>query len=169
MDMRDKEYWIGKLVLEKHPEGGYFRETYRSEERIPHAALPERFTGDRAFSTAIYFLLAGEDISAFHRIKQDEMWHFYAGASLTIHCIAPDGTYEAYKLGLNVEECECPQVCISAGCYFAATVHDADSFTLCGCTVSPGFDFADFDMPTREYLIALFPQHEELITQLTHA
>jgi uncharacterized protein len=159
--------WIDALKLQRHPEGGWFRETYRADEAIARSALPSRFTGERAFSTAIYFLLEGEEFSALHRIQQDEVWHFYDGAGLTLHVIDPAGKYTTIKVGRNPNAGQLPQAVVKAGCLFGATVDDPHSYALLGCTVSPGFDFADFEMPGREELCRQFPQHRELIERLT--
>jgi predicted cupin superfamily sugar epimerase len=165
--MSDADQWIYGLKLSRHPEGGYFRETYRSEEAVAKDALPARFGGDRAFSTAIYFLLVGDDFSALHRIKQDEVWHFYDGSPLTVHVLDPEGGYSTLKLGRDLRKGETPQGVVKAGCYFGATVDDPQSFALAGCTVAPGFDFADFEMPVRDELCRLYPQHRALIERLT--
>jgi predicted cupin superfamily sugar epimerase len=165
--MEEARYWIDGLRLLPHPEGGFYRETYRSDEGIARAGLPGRFTGDRAFSTAIYFLLAGADFSALHRIKQDEVWHFYDGSTLVVHVIDPEGEYSAIKLGRRLEDGECPQAVVKAGCWFGASLAEADSYAFVGCTVAPGFDFADFEMPTREQFLNLFPRHEAIIRKLT--
>lgn len=167
MNMEDAGYWIKKLNLEPHPEGGFYKETYRSHEIIPKKALPDRFSGDRVFSTCIYYLLNKEDFSAFHRIQQDELWHFYDGSSLTIHIIDPDGAYFTKKLGTDMDEGETPQVVVAAGCFFSAETNDKKLFSLTGCTVAPGFDFADFELPDKNELLALFPQHKELISRFT--
>ncbi|MDP6777355.1 MAG: cupin domain-containing protein [Candidatus Latescibacteria bacterium] len=159
--------WIKALDLQRHPEGGYYRETYRSEEEIPAAALPGRFQGPRALSTAITFLLPGGEFSALHRIKSDEIWHHYAGSSLTIHVIDPDGTYRRIILGKDIEAGEGPQVVVPAGCWFGATVDEEGSYTLAGCTVSPGFDFEDFELGLRSDLIELYPQHRAIVERLT--
>jgi predicted cupin superfamily sugar epimerase len=159
--------WIDALQLRKHPEGGWFRETYRSKELLSKAALPARFNGDRAFSTAIYFLLDGDDFSALHRIKQDEVWHFYDGSSLTIHVIESAGRHLAIKLGRDLQAAEVPQAVVEAGSFFGTVVNDTRSYALAGCTVAPGFDFADFEMPTREGLCQLYPQHRAIIERLT--
>lgn len=164
--MNTAQRWIDGLNLVRHPEGGYFRETYRSTETVARSCLPARFTGDRAFSTAIYFLLQGDDFSALHRIKQDEVWHFYDGSTLTIHVIDLEGKYSAIQLGRNLEAGEQPQAVVAAGCLFGATVAD-QSWALVGCTVAPGFDFADFEMPGREELCRSYPQHREIIERLT--
>ena len=158
---------ISSLQLLPHPEGGWYRETYRADEAIPADSLPARFTGERSFATSIYFLLTSDTFSALHRIKSDEQWHFYSGTALTIHVIHPDGNYEQIRLGSNLEEGETFQAVVPHGCWFGATVDALDSYALVGCSVAPGFDFADFEMGTREDLINLFPQHEEIITRLT--
>jgi predicted cupin superfamily sugar epimerase len=165
--MTTANQWIESLKLTRHPEGGYYRENYRSPEAVAKESLPARFGGDRAFSTAIYFLLQGEDFSALHRIKQDEVWHFYDGSSVTIHVLDRQGNYSTLKLGRDLSAGEVPQAVVPAGCLFGATVHDPRSFCLAGCTVAPGFDFADFELPGREELCKLYPQHQQLIERLT--
>ncbi len=165
--MKNAEYWVKNLGLEPHPEGGFFKEIYRSDESIAQEALPKRFTGGRVFSTSIYYLLKHENISLFHRIKQDEVWHFYEGDSLTIHSISEDGTYVKQLLGKNIEAGETFQVVVKAGVYFAAEVNDKSSFGLVGCTVSPGFDFDDFELPLRGDLLGAFPQHKKVIERFT--
>lgn len=165
--MKTAQFWIDTLNLQPHPEGGYYRETYRSNEVIPKNALPQRFGGDRVFSTCIYFLLEQNDFSAFHRIKQDEFWHFYYGSGLIIHTIKPDGAYESAGLGTALENNEYPQIWVAAGNYFAVELADKNSYALTGCTVAPGFDFNDFEMPAEEQLVQCFPNHEALIRRLT--
>lgn len=165
--MKNADYWVDKLNLEVHPEGGFFKEMYRSDETIAHKALPERFSGERVFSTSIYYLLNKVDISMFHRIQQDEIWHFYEGTPLTIHSISPDGVYSASVLGRDIECGEAFQVVVKAGCYFAAETNNKDSFSLVGCTVAPGFDFADFEMPSRIDLITAYPEHGKIINSFT--
>jgi len=159
--------WIEKLQLQPHPEGGYYRETYRSIESITRQNLPSRFSGDRAFTTAIYYLLQGNDFSAFHRIKQDEMLHFYDGTSLSIFIIDLTGDLSTIRLGRDVKSGEVPQAVIRAGCIFGLRVDDSRSYTLVGCTVAPGFDFADFEIPTRQELLDSYPRHRVIIEQLT--
>ncbi|WP_448218085.1 cupin domain-containing protein [Endozoicomonas sp. 2B-B] len=165
--MKDANGWIEALSLEPHPEGGFFRETYRSDEVLAHGSLPDRFSGERNFSTAIYYLLEGKDFSAFHRIQQDEVWHFYDGASLIIHIIGPEGSYSTARLGRTILDGEVPQFMVPAGCFFAVEVSDPSSYVLSGCTVAPGFDFADFEMPSAEQLLNSFPEHAVLIERLT--
>lgn len=165
--MKNARYWIDRLALVRHPEGGYYRETYRSKESIAREHLPERFGGDRAFSTAIYFLLPTGEFSAFHRIKHDEAWHFYEGSVLTLHVIDPKGEYSTMTLGRDVERGEALQAVVAAGCLFGASVDDPDSYALVGCTAAPGFDFDDFEMPGREELLERYPQHTGIIEKLT--
>jgi predicted cupin superfamily sugar epimerase len=164
---KDARYWIEKLALEAHPEGGYFRQTYRSGVLIAKEALPPGFSGARAASTAIYFLLDGENFSAFHRLQSDEMWHFYSGGPLAVHVIDPEGRYSEIKLGSDPEANEAFQAVVKAGCWFASHVRDPESYALVACTVSPGFDFADFELAKRNELVELYPQHRKLIEKFT--
>jgi predicted cupin superfamily sugar epimerase len=167
MPARTAQYWIERLKLEPHPEGGYFRQTYRSDVLIAHEALPVGFKGERAASTAIYFLLNGNNFSAFHRLESDEVWHFYVGAPLVVHVIDPNGKYKSILLGSDPESGEVLQGVVPAGSWFASHVADWKSFAVVGCTVAPGFDFADFEMAKREELIERYPKHRELIGRLT--
>jgi predicted cupin superfamily sugar epimerase len=167
--MRDAAFWIEKLALVKHPEGGYFRETYRSDGIIPVNALPAGFEGMRCYATAIYFLLHGDDFSAFHRIKSDELWHFYAGSSLIVHVIDKDGDYHQIKLGDNPDNGETLQAVVKAGCWFGACLSVPGSYALVGCTVAPGFDFRDFEMGDGKELIRHHPEHAAIIGKLTRS
>ncbi len=162
------EQLISKFDLTKHPEGGYFKETYRSEGIIENKNLPNKFQGNRNFSTSIYFLLTSEKFSAFHKINQDEIWHFYRGSSLKLHMISPQGAYSFIIIGNNIEANETPQFVVPAGYWFAAEVINSDSYSFTGCTVAPGFDFNDFILPKRKELIELFPKYKNIITRLTH-
>jgi hypothetical protein len=150
---RDGQYWIEHLGLSPHPEGGYYRVTYKSELTI----------ANRSASTAIYFLLHGRDFSAFHRIASDELWHFYAGSGLVVYVIEPDGSYSELHLGNDGVF----QGVVRAGCWFASRLKDDASFALVGCTVAPGFDFADFELAARSELVRAYPQHQRLIEELT--
>ena len=128
--------------------------------------MPSQFAGPRPVSTAIYFLLEGEDFSAFHRLRSDELWHFYAGSPITVHVIEPEGSHSELQLGRDPDAGEVLQAVAKAGRWFASEVRDATSFTLAGCTVAPGFDFADFELGKRSDLIKLYPQHRALIERL---
>jgi uncharacterized protein len=163
---KDARYWINHLGLSPHPEGGYYRATYKSDLTIVRNALPASYQGDRSASTAIYFLLDGRDFSAFHRIASDEVWHFYTGSSLVVYVIDPDGDYSELHLG-GGSDGEAFQAVVKAGCWFASRVKDGAGFALVGCTVAPGFDFADFELATRSELVAAYPQHGKLIAELT--
>jgi uncharacterized protein len=160
-------YWTEKLQLEPHPEGGYFRQSYRSEVLIGREALPAGFSGARAVSTAIYFLLEGKNFSAFHRLRSDEVWHFYTGDPLVVHVVEPEGNYFRILLGRDLDGGQVLQGVVRAGCWFASHVADWNSFSVVGCTVAPGFDFEDFEMAKREELAARYPWHRELIERLT--
>jgi predicted cupin superfamily sugar epimerase len=132
--------------------------------------LPERFRGNRCFSTGIYFLLEAHHFSAFHRIESDEMWHFYAGEALEIFVIDPaSGNLNTIRLGNDPEKGETFQAVVPAGTWFASRPCAGSSYTLTGCTVAPGFDFEDFVMAERAELQALFPQHSALIQELTRS
>lgn len=167
MDTHRSEYWIEKLALLAHPEGGFFRETYRSKGTMDRDTLPTTFPGSRNFSTAIYFLLPSKDFSSFHRIQSDELWHYHVGGSLWIYVLTQDGL-EVKKLGVNLEAGEALQVTIPAACWFAAEVVSGP-FVLAGCTVSPGFDFSDFELARRPSLVQEFPEHRAIIERLTRA
>ena len=163
--MESAEHWIEHLNLHPHPEGGYYRETYRSAEQIPSTGLPERFPGSRHFSTAIFFLLRSKDRSLFHRIKSDELWHYHAGSPLYIYVFQDD--LQVLTLGSNLKNGESPQLVVPANCWFGAKVARPDSYTLSGCTVAPGFDFHDFEFAKRDELLKTFPLHHDIIRALT--
>ena len=167
--MPDAQTWIDRLDLEAHPEGGYYRETYRTDESIPVAALPDRFDGARDVAALIYFLLPGDSFSALHRIRQDEAWHFYAGAPVTLHQIAPDGAYTTSTLGRAVDSGQRLHTVVPAGTWFGATVAEDDGYALVGCTTAPAFDFADFELADRAALTDAYPQHRGLIERLTRS
>ena len=164
---RSASYWKEKLKMLPHPEGGFFKETYRAEELTRKEHLPERFKGDRNHSTGIFYLLEKDQCSKFHRIKSDEMWHFYDGESLIVYEFDEDSKLIENKLGLNVDENEIPQLTIKAGRWFGAKMSKPDSYCLAGCTVSPGFHFDDFEIGDRDELLKMFPQHGKIIEQLT--
>ncbi len=166
--VRKAAEWIASLGLVPHPEGGFYRETYRAREVFTVEHLPARFGGARACSTAIYFLLPGGQISALHRIKSDEIWHFYAGSALTLTLMRSDGRLEERRLGPDPERDESFQALVPAGCWYGASVDDPHAYALVGGTVAPGFDFADFELADRGALLARYPQHRKTILRLTH-
>jgi hypothetical protein len=159
------EKYIRHFNLQPHPEGGWYAETYRSSEDT--AGLPERFTGARNFSTAIYFLVPGHTFSAFHRIKSDELWHFYDGDMLQVFVIDERGELSIIELGRDSDHGQVFQAVVRQGQWFASRCGVAGGFSLVGCTVSPGFDFADFELADRTDLLEQFPEHRELIIALT--
>lgn len=167
--MKTKALRIQELDLQAHPEGGYFKETYRSSEKIGKESLAGTYSGDRNVATCIYFLLDSDSFSALHRIKQDEIWHFYEGSSLEIHEIDLEGNYSCTQVGIDFQKGERPQYVVPAGHWFGATVLEKDSYSLVGCTVAPGFDFDDFEMAERSQLLQQFPQHETIIKRLTRS
>ena len=158
---------IKNLGLKKHVEGGYFSETYRSPEILEGKYVYDKFNGDWNFSTAIYFMLTGQDFSAFHKLKSDEVWHFYEGSALNIYVIDKSGELRVLTLGRDIENNEEFQITIKSGQWFAAEISKRDSYSLVGCTVSPGFDFRDFELGNKEELLSLYPPHQNVIEKLT--
>lgn len=164
MSSRARE-WIVSLSLCHHPEGGYFAEAYRADKFISQNALPDHL-GARPFITSIYFMLPSGEVSHFHRLKSDEIWYHHVGGSLLIHQIDKQGVYRADKLGQDLADGDSLQIAISAGTWFGANVESGEE-ALVGCAVAPGFVFADFELATRQKMLAEFPQHERVISLLT--
>jgi uncharacterized protein len=164
--MLTAHFLVEHFQMLPHPEGGFYKETYRSKEAIAQQALPSRFSGNRDCSTAIYFLLLQGNFSAFHRIKSDECWHFYAGGTLWVHVIYPNGTYQRVAIGNNLMEGETFQFVVPSGAWFASETAAGSSFSFVGCTVSPGFNFEDFELAVASSLVEAFPQHCALINRL---
>ncbi|MBZ0199537.1 MAG: cupin domain-containing protein [Ignavibacteriaceae bacterium] len=160
------EFYIERLGLSVHPEGGYFKEIYRALESINETCLPVRYKESRNFSTSIYFLLEGEQTSQFHKLASDELWHFYDGSSVNIFLIDNTGELSIITLGRNITQGEKFQCIIPAGCWFGAELVDKKFFALVGCTVAPGFNFSDFVLSDKKGLIKEYPQHEALINRL---
>ncbi len=158
--------YIQALQLKPHPEGGFFSESYRSQQTME---VPVTGGGaqQRNVSTAIYFLLEAGNFSAFHRIRSDEVWHFYAGQALEVLELLSDGELRCTRVGPDILHGELPQYVVPADTWFASRVADGGTFSLVGCTVAPGFDFADFRLARRPELLASFPQHSQVINQLT--
>lgn len=166
MSMSIVQLLINQFELQTHPEGGWYKQTYKSEELIAASALPSRFPGDRSFSTVIYFLLEKGNFSAFHRIKSDECWHFYSGDPLNVYIIHPDGKLETVRLGSDFEKGQQFQFVVPANCWFASRPAEESEFCFVGCTVAPGFDFEDFELANAGELSKQFPVHSELIGSL---
>ena len=157
---------IQQFALQQHPEGGWYKETYKSTELLPLAALPQRFNGDRSFSTAIYFLLEQGNFSAFHKIKSDECWHFYTGEPLVVYIISQQGALDIIELGNDINKGHVFQYVVPANCWFASRPAAESNFCFVGCTVAPGFDFEDFDLADAAELSKLYPQHRDIIHEL---
>ena len=158
---------ITKLDLKPHPEGGFYKETFRANM---HVFVDKEIYGTniRSAGTSIYYLLRSNEFSAWHRFKSDEVWNYHGGSSLTLHMINSEtGIYSQAIIGDATDETTEPQFTIKANTWFAASVNDTHSFSLVGCTVFPGFDFSDFEFGDREQLILQFPKLEELIERLT--
>ena len=162
-------YWIKKLDLISHIEGGSYRQTYAAPLLIARDHLPDTFNGHRPAGTAIYFLLEKDQFSAMHRIASDELWHFYYGDPLIVYDIDEKGALTQHLLGNNPSNNESFQCLVKAGHWFGARLQQGGEYALVGCTVSPGFDFDDFALAHRETLIQQYPQHEALITSLTRS
>ena len=167
MDNRTAADLIRTLELARHPEGGWYRETYRAAAKVPVNPVAGRPGGERHISTAIYFLLERGDISALHRIGSDELWHFYAGAPLAIHFFTSEGEHGTLRLGQNIWAGEVFQAMVPAGCWFGAEIQGAGPYSLVGCTVAPGFDFVDFELGERAELLRRYPGHGDIINRLT--
>ena len=166
---RDAAHWIRALGLAVHPEGGYYRELWRSAESVAQAALPPRFDGPRALGTAIVYLLPSGDCSRLHRLRADEVWHLYDGGPLHLHLLHAGGGGEQIALGRDVERGEQLQAVVPHGTWFGAEVAAGAKYALMGCTVAPGFDFADFELGSREALLAEYPAQREWVERLTAA
>jgi predicted cupin superfamily sugar epimerase len=157
----DSKLLIESLQLIKHPEGGYFRETYRAADTL------NNLNGElRNVSTSIYYLLEGSDRSHFHRIANDEMWFYHSGVALDIHCIV-DGQLKTIRLGSDIKSGEVLQALIPAYTWFAAKIVDEKSYALLSCVVAPGFDFKDFELANRNVLIEEYPMLKSIIVEFT--
>ena len=163
--MKSKKYWIENLNLLPHPEGGYYKENYRSELSLRLENLDSNLEGERSLCTGIYFLLEKDNFSAFHRIKSDELWHFYGGDAITIHMIDKEGNYSSQDVGNKLEMGEVLQYLVPANTWFASEVKEEREYALVGCTVSFGFDFNDFEMAGRS-LQDEFPEHQTVLSRL---
>lgn len=156
---------VSKLNMKTHPEGGWYCKTYESGLMLPTSLLSGR-TGERSCSTSIYFLISGSNFSAFHRLRSDEMWYHHSGGALAIEILDENGEHRQQVIGA-VEQGYEPQALAPAGTWFGSHLLENHGWALVGCSVSPGFDFDDFEIGNRENLISEFPRHTELIKLLT--
>lgn len=152
------------LQLQPHPEGGYYRETYRDTETI---TLPDGRV--RNLSTAIHYLLVENNKSHFHRIQSDEIWFFHSGKPLSIYQIEPNGIFTIHTLGSDIMNGQKLQVVIPAHSWFAAKIIDDSGYTLVSCTVSPGFDFLDFEVANKNQLLQQYPEHSGIIEEMCYS
>ncbi len=159
--MLTSEFYIENLQLLPHPEGGYYKETYRSEKEIS----VEGFEGNRNTSTAIYFLLKDAEKSHLHRIKSDEIWFFHEGTSIEI-IVFYNNEYSIYTLGRELDKGEVYQLTVPAGAWFGARIKDAKGFVLVSCTVAPGFDFADFELAEYKKISREFPAYDSILKEM---
>ena len=165
----DAAHWIAALGLQPHPEGGFFRETWRTPGRVAREALPERFPAPRSLGTAIVYLLRAGDRSRLHRLRADEVWHLYDGGPLHLHVLEPGSGYRLLTLGRDAARGETPQCVVPHGAWFGAEPAKGAAFALAGCTVTPGFEYEDFELGERDALLAAFPAHRALVERLTAA
>lgn len=163
----DAEKIVKRFGLKPHPEGGFFKEVYRSAQYVRHPAVPAGEDPERRCGTLIYYMLVGRQFSAFHRVRwTDEIWHLYAGGPLELHLIDADGHYSVKTLTTVLGDGE-PTALVPAGCWQAARVAPGMPWAFGGCTVAPGFEYADFEMPSAAELLEAFPQHAAVIRSLT--
>jgi predicted cupin superfamily sugar epimerase len=158
---------IRHFELQPHPEGGYFRQTYKSQGAIAHNALPAAYDGGRAYATMIYYLLPKGAKSHLHRLHSDEMWHFYLGGPMHVAQIHADGREETVTLGQDIVRGEQLQSVVPAGTWFGAYPAEGTEYSFVGCTVAPGFEFADFELAEREALLRQYPHARRIIELLT--
>jgi predicted cupin superfamily sugar epimerase len=166
--MLTAENLIRRLNLQPHPkEGGHFRETYRAADTIPQSALAAVYGGARSHGTAIYYLLTPGTFSALHRLRSDEIFHFYVGGPVRMLQLSPDGAGCTVVLGTNLEAGETPQIIVPRGVWQGSFLEPGSDFALLGCTVAPGFDYADYEHGDRTKLVNEYPAFRDLIERLT--
>jgi uncharacterized protein len=165
--MQDALHWIRKLGLKEHPEGGFYRELYRSNDVVDGNHLKVKRQGTRNLATSIYYLLKSGEKSLLHRLKSDETWYYHYGSPFYLYCIDSQGDLREVKIGPNIENHEQLQYTIPEGTIFGGLVHGQDTYCLAGCMVSAGFSFEDFQLLSREYMLEQYPKHRDIILTLT--
>jgi predicted cupin superfamily sugar epimerase len=165
MDVEELKQMLNLKPLPE--EGGYYAETYRSNEKFARGALPARYTSDRHFGTAIYFLLTPDTFSALHRLTTDEIYHFYLGDPVELLSLGEDGHGQIYTIGTDFERGMRPQLTVPGGTWQGSRLRSGGKFALLGTTMAPGFEFADFELGDRAALTERYPQFTEMIRQLT--
>jgi uncharacterized protein len=162
------QHIINWLKLRPHPgEGGFYSETYRSGESISSGCLPSRYTSERSMGTAIYYLLTPETFSAMHRLRTDEIFHFYLGDPVTMLQLAADGSSKVLTMGTDIRNDQQLQVVVSRDTWQGSFLNPGGNFALLGCTMAPGFEFEDYEHGSRDALLRVYPDREELILRLT--
>jgi predicted cupin superfamily sugar epimerase len=166
--MKTAQQIIKRLGLQPHPEeGGYFAETYKCQESIPSDGLPERYPSPRPFGTAIFYLLTPDTVSALHRLASDEIFHFYLGDPVTMLQLHPDGSSEVLTLGQDILAGQRLQLVVPEGTWQGSFLKEDGEFALLGCTVAPGFEYADYEHGSRQELLDRYPDRRDLIIRLT--
>lgn len=155
--MKSAEYYIKNLEMDKHIEGGYFKESFVSIDEVRN---------NKKLWSSIYFLLETGEVSNFHRLKSDELWYYHDGEALTIYMITPEGELITSQLGKNIENGELPQVLVPKGCIFGSAMNN-DGYALVGCMVAPAFEYEEFELFERDYLLETYPNHRDVIMKLT--
>jgi len=158
-EIKTAQHWINKLNLIKHPTAGYYAEMYRS---VVNVILPD--TQIRSAHTAIYYLLSSDEIGHWRRLKSDETFHFYSGEDLLIHLINTKGELSLLRLGHS--EIATLQFTIPAGTWFALEVAKPQAYSLVACCVTPGFDYADYEILSKRFMLKTFPQHADILQRL---
>jgi predicted cupin superfamily sugar epimerase len=165
MDIETLKKTLGLIPLPQ--EGGFYAESYRCSETLHTDSLPSRYGGSRSFTTAIYFLLTQDSFSALHRLASDEVWHFYLGDPVEMLHLSPDGAGRIVQLGTNLARGMRPQVLVPRGMWQGAHLMSGGNFALLGATVSPGFEFSDFELGRRDELPRAYPEFSNQIQALT--
>ncbi|EOI00153.1 hypothetical protein UAW_00167 [Enterococcus haemoperoxidus ATCC BAA-382] len=160
---KNQNYWIKHLKLVPHPEGGYFKQVLKSEHYLN--VTSEKV---RPYYTSIYFLLTQGNPSHFHRLASDEVWYYHSGSALSIHLLHPNGQYEKIQLGTDIVKGEVLQAVVPKNVIFGSSVEENGEFSLVSCMVSPGFDYQDFELFTKQQLHTLYPDHQDIIDQLAY-
>lgn len=160
---KSASYWIERLNLSKHPEGGYFKEVYKSDELLLPSSLPDRYSESRTFATSIYFLIKSGQKSKLHWLKSDETWVLIDGSPIQLHLFRSVEEYRSLTLGKDLENSQIPQFTIPRFTHFGAAPLEKESYSLVACIVTPGFEFNDFSFSDKKELIEIFPQQRDII------
>ena len=160
METQTVSHWIATLHLQPHPEGGYYKEVYRSPNQVTRKDSDET----KSACTSIYYLLEGEDYSGFHRIKSDELWYFHKGSPLHIHVINEEGIHETNELSDTATGSL--SLVVKAGLWFASEIPSKSGFALVSCAVAPGFEFSEFEMAKKDELTAAYPVYKDILVRL---